>query len=159
MTGRHAHASGKGAARDTLWLARLVGAVVVTLVALAALAAAFYYLFIGSSLVVAFSALSVLWAGLFIDGLIRRRRRTAYFRWFAASVLINMTSQLMNALAQRHTWPAHSHLLAQASNWTRWIGLALIGIAAVVGLKSGELRFWRWRSRPAVASAEADAEE
>src|ERR1700722_258004 len=154
MTGRHAHASGKGASKTGLWLVQFAAIVVGILLALAAVGAVFYYLVTGSNLIVAYSAMSVFWVGYFIWTLVRRRG--TFWLWFSASLLLSTISQLITALAHRHEWLAgHPHLTAQLSDWSRWIGLALLGVAVVLGIRSGELLFWR-RSRPASGSAEPE---
>jgi len=152
MTGRHAHASCQPASRTGLRRARAVAIVVVVLLALAAAALVFYDLITGSNLVVAYSAMSVFWVGYFIWTLVRRRG--TFWLWFSASLLLGTISQLITALAHRHQWlAAQPHLAAQLSDWTEWIGLALLGVAVVLGIRSGELLFWK-QSRPASAEPE-----
>lgn len=154
MTGRHAHASGKAASGTGLRRARVVAIVVVVLLALAAAAVVFYDLVTSSNLVVAYSAVSVFWVGYFIWSLVRRRG--TFWLWISASLLLSTISQLITALAHRHQWlAAQPHLAAQLSDWARWIGLALLAITLVLGIRSGELLFWK-RSRPAAGSAEPE---
>lgn len=157
MTGRHAHAPGTGTARSALWLAKAAGAVVATLVVLAAIGAAFYYLFIGSNLVVAYSALSVFWVAMLVRYLVRRSG--AFWPWFSVGALLSAISGLITALAHRHEWLAgHLHLASQVSDWVKWIGVAFLAMAVVLGIRSGELLWKRRRPRSAVAPTEAGAD-
>ena len=64
--------------------------------------------------------------------------------WFSAGFLLSLISQLITQLSHRHQWLAgHLHLAAQLSDWAEWAGLALMGIAVVLGIRSGELLFWK----------------
>jgi hypothetical protein len=158
MTGRHAHASGNGRSRTALSPTRAAIITGLGLVALAAAGLAGYSLFFASGLVAAFSALTVFWAALCIFNLVRRRG--VFWRWFSAGFLLSMISQLISALGSRHQWLAgHPHLTTQLSDWAEWTGLAFVAMAIVLGVRSGELRFWRSRSPSAVTSAETDTEE
>jgi hypothetical protein len=77
----------------------------------------------------------------------------------SASFLLGSISQLITPLAHRHEWLAgHLHLAVQLSDWTKWIGVAFLAIALVLGIRSGELLWKRSRRASAVAPTEADGD-
>jgi uncharacterized membrane protein HdeD (DUF308 family) len=142
MTGRHAHASGKAASGTGLWLVQGAAIVVGILLALAGAAVVCYYLFTDSDVVAAFGALSLVSAAILIRNVVRKRG--AFWPWFLAGFLLSTISQLITQLSHRHQWLAgHLHRAAQLSDWAEWTGLALVGIAVVLGIRSGELLFWK----------------
>lgn len=139
MTGRHADASGKSARRNVLWLL----APVAVLAVLAALGLGAYFFFTRSFLVI-FSVLWVVEAGLLVRTLTRPRWKSSYFGWLMVSALITTSYQVIAALAHQHIWLTdRPHVVALIGDWTEGIALVFIVPFIVVGIRSGELLFWR----------------
>ncbi len=139
MTGRHADASVKSALRNVVWLLAPVAA----LALLVALGLGAYFFFTRSFLVI-FSVLWVVESGLLVRTLTRPGRRYSFFAWFMPGSLIGTSYQIIAALAHQHIWLTdRPHVAALIGDWTKGIVLAFIVPSIVVGIRSGELLFWR----------------
>jgi hypothetical protein len=155
MTGRHADASDKGALRDAVWWWL---APVALLAALAAVGVGAYCCFTSSNFLVTFSILWVVEAGILVRGLTRPRWKGAFFNWVMVGALIGTSYQIIAALVRQHIWLADHHVMGLISDWTRWIALVFIAISVVVGIRSGELLFWRSESTSESTSPPTDTE-
>lgn len=143
MSGRHARAADQSASEA--WLSD-----VIVLVAVPCLLGLMIYLVVAGYDAAFYALLVLVWVPVTVRSLVRRKRQEWFMVWAAPGQVFLWTDSLARSLSARHMWLARDrHVLMLISHGTEWAGFTCTAIAVIVGIKSGELLWFRRGSRPA----------